>query len=137
MCRVERITSDAKIQEEIDVYAPLLPGHGALSATMMIEIEDNSQVKPVLDRFMGIDAAGHVALQVGGLAIPGDFEAGRSDEEAGKLSAVHFVRFAFPEAAVRAFLSAEVFLAVDHPGERGRSRLCEETKAALLEDLRS
>jgi hypothetical protein len=137
MCRVERITSEAKIQEEIDVYAPLLPGDGELSATMMIEIEDNSQVKPVLDRFMGIDAPGHVALRVGELAIPGDFETGRSDEGAGKLSAVHFVRFALSAAAIRAFPTAEVFLAVDHLGARDRTRLSEETKSALLEDLRS
>ena len=42
MCRVERITDDARIQDEIDVYAGLLPNPGELSATMMIEIEDSS-----------------------------------------------------------------------------------------------
>src|SRR5215831_20249496 len=40
MCRAERIVADAKIQEEIDEYSPLLPGAGELSVTMMIEIED-------------------------------------------------------------------------------------------------
>ena len=34
--------------------------------------------------------------------IAGDFEAGHSDEELGKLSAVHFVRFALPARARRA-----------------------------------
>jgi len=121
------------------VYSPLLPGTGELSATIMIEIEDKELVKPILDRFMGIDVGQHVVLHVGPeFAIPGVFQAGRSDEEKGKLSAVHFVRFTFPEAAVRALrTAAPVFLAVDHAGERARAQLSEETKAALAEDLAS
>jgi len=137
MCRVERITDDAKIQDEIDVYGALLPRSGELSATMMIEIADREQIKPVLDRFMAIDSGQHVWFQIGReFAVSGEFEAGHSDEEQGKLAAVHFVRFAFPEAAVRAFLDSAVSLAVDHPAERARAELSAETKAALLEDLR-
>jgi uncharacterized protein DUF3501 len=138
MCRVERIADDARIQEEIDVYDPLLPGAGGLSATMMIEIADKDQIKPVLDRFMGIDVGQHVWMQIGReYAVPGEFEAGRSDEELGKLSAVHFVRFALPPPAIAAFPDSEVFLVVDHPAERARTRLSDETRAALLRDLAS
>ena len=81
------------------------PGPGELSATLMIEIEDKDRIQPVLDAFLGIDLGQHVWMQVGKeFVIPGDFEAGHSDQERGKLSAVHFVRFAFPAAAaVRAF----------------------------------
>jgi hypothetical protein len=137
MCRVERITDDARIQDEIDVYGALLPRPGELSATMMIEIADKEQIKPILDRFMGIDSGRHVWIQVGReFAVAGEFEAGHSDEEKGKLAAVHFVRFAFPEAAVRAFADSPVFLVVDHPAERSRTEISAETKAALLEDLR-
>ena len=136
MCRVERISEAARIQDEIDVYNALLPRPGELSATLMIEIVDKDQIKPVLDRFMGVDTGQRVWIQVGKeFAIPGEFEAGHSDEVKGKLAAVHFVRFAFPAAAVRAFREAEVSLVVYHPGERARTRLSEETKAALLEDL--
>ncbi len=136
MCRVERISEAARIQDEIDVYTALLPRPGELSATLMIEIVDKAEIKPVLDRFMGIDSGRRVWIQVGKeFAIPGEFEAGHSDAEKGKLAAVHFVRFAVPAAAVRAFQEAEVSLVVDHPGERARTRLSEETKAALLEDL--
>ena len=104
MCRAERIIDDAKVQDEIDVYNALLPGPGELSATLFIEIADKDQIKPVLDRFMGIDTGQHVWIQVGGgLRVPGEFEAGHSDEEKGKLAAVHFVRFVFSDAAVRAF----------------------------------
>ncbi|PWU24788.1 MAG: DUF3501 domain-containing protein [Candidatus Rokuibacteriota bacterium] len=138
MCRVERIIADAKIQDEIDVYGPLLPGAGILSATMMIEIDDTQQIKSILERFMGIDVGRHVAIEVGHqFTIPGEFETGHSDAEKGQLSAVHFVRFQFPDAAIRALPDAEAFLVVDHPAEQSRTRLSEEAKAALLEDLKS
>ena len=136
MCRVERITDDARIQDELDVYNALLPGPHELSATLFIEITDKEQIQPVLDRFMGIDIGPTVWMQVGReFAIPGDFEAGHSDEEKGKLSAVHFVRFAFPPEAVGAFAGSPVFLVVDHRAERGRVELSAETKAQLLLDL--
>jgi hypothetical protein len=138
MCRVERIIDDAKVQEEIDVYSALLPGPGELSATLFIEIADKDQIKPVLDRFMGIDAGRHVRLELGaGMSVPGEFEAGHSDEEKGKLAAVHFVRFAFSPEAARAFRAADVYLVADHPAARARTRLPDETKAELLTDLAS
>ena len=138
MCRAERIVDEAKVQDEVDVYNDLIPGEGELSATLMIEIEDKAQIQPVLDRFMGIDSGEHVWMQVGKeYAIVAQFEAGRSDQERGKISAVHFVRFAFPPEAIKAFQDQDVYLVVDHPGEKVRTRISEEAKASLLEDLRS
>jgi len=135
MCRAERITDDAKVQEEIDVYRALLPGPGELSATLFIEISDKDQIKPVLDRFMGIDTGRHVWLEMGrSMMGSGEFEAGHSDEEKGKLAAVHFVRFAFSPEAVSAFRASDVYLVADHPA-RARARLSDETKAELLTDL--
>jgi hypothetical protein len=137
MCRVERITDEARIQDEIDVYNALLPGPGELSATLFIEITDKAQIQPVLDCFMGIDAGPTVWMQVGkDFAVPGEFESGHSDEEKGKLSAVHFVRFTFPPEAVRGFADSPVHLVVDHAAVRARVELPPETKARLLEDLR-
>jgi len=137
MCRVERITDDARVQDELDVYNALLPRPGELSATLFIEITEKDEIQLVLDRFMGIDVGPTVWLQVGReFAVPGEFEAGHSDEEKGKLSAVHFVRFAFPPEAVRAFAEAPVHLVVDHPAERARVELPADTKAELLLDLR-
>jgi len=48
---------------------------------------------------------------------------------------VHFVRFRFSPEAARAFREAEVHLVLDHPAERARTRLSDETRAALLPDL--
>ena len=137
MCRAERIIDDAKVQEEIDVYSALLPRPGELSASLFIEIADKDQIKPVLDRFMGIDTGRHVWMEVAsGTTLPGEFESGHSDEEKGKLAAVHFVRFAFPPEAVRVFMDSPTFLVVDHPAERARVELSQETKTQLVLDLR-
>jgi len=135
MVRAERIVDDAKIAEEVEVYNALLPQPGELSATLMIEIEDAAQIKPVLGKLLGIDTRGYVKLTVGSRVIPGDFEAGHSDEERGKLSAVHFVRFALLPEARASFATSEVALVVEHPNERARTVLSDETKRSLLEDL--
>jgi Protein of unknown function (DUF3501) len=136
MCRAERIIDDAKVQEEIDVYSALLPGPAELSATLFIEIIEPDQIKPMLDRFMGIDRGRHLWFELeGGIVVPGVFEAGHSDEEKGKLAAVHFVRFAFSPPALTAFRTGEVYLVVDHPASRARTRLSAEARAELLTDL--
>jgi hypothetical protein len=93
MCRAERIVDDAKVAEDVEVFNTLLPASGELAATMLIEIEDSAQIKPVLDTLLGIDSRDYVRLEVGPHTILGRFEAGHSDEEKGKISAVHFVRF--------------------------------------------
>jgi hypothetical protein len=135
MCRAERIVDDARIAEEVEVYNALLPGPGELSATLMIEIEERDQIQPVLDRLLGIDTRDYVRMEVGGVIVPAKFEAGHSDEERGKISAVHFVRFRLPAEARQAFRTAAVWLVVDHPTERARAQLSDETRAALADDL--
>jgi hypothetical protein len=136
MCRAERIVDEARIADEVAVYNALLPGPGELAATMMIEITETASIQPVLDALLGIDTRDYVRLEVGPHVSPGVFEAGHSDEERGKISAVHFVRFRLGAAAQREFPTAEVALVVDHPNERGRTVLSEETRRSLAEDLR-
>jgi Protein of unknown function (DUF3501) len=135
MVRAERIVDDDKIAEEIEVYNDLLPRPGELAATMMIEIGESTEIKPVLDRLLGIDTRDYVRLEIGPHVGVGRFETGRSDEELGKISAVHFVRFPLSTEARRIFREAEVTLVVDHPNERTRTVLSPETKGSLAEDL--
>jgi hypothetical protein len=135
MVRAERIVDDDKIAEEIEVYNDLLPRPGELAATMMIEIGESTEIKPVLDRLLGIDTRDYVRLEIGPHVGVGRLETGRSDEELGKISAVHFVRFPLSTEARRIFREAEVTLVVDHPNERTRTVLSPETKGSLAEDL--
>lgn len=135
MIRAERLIDEAKIAEEVAVYNTLLPRPGELAATMFIEIGEPERIKPVLDALLGIDTRGYVRLHVGPHVVVGAFETGHSDEELGKLSAVHFVRFPLPPAARAAFAYAEIALVVEHPNERGRTVLSDATRARLAEDL--
>src|ERR1043166_2461547 len=57
MVRAERITDLDKIREEIDVYNALIPGADELSATMFLEIEDQTHLREELLKFLGIDEA--------------------------------------------------------------------------------
>ena len=135
MIRAERLVDEARIADEIAVYNTLLPRPGELAATMFIEIAEPDRIKPVLDALLGIDTRDYVRLHVGPHVVVGAFEVGHSDEELGKLSAVHFVRFALPAAAQRDFARSEVALVVEHPNERGRTVLSEATRRRLAEDL--
>ena len=135
MIRAERIVDDARVADELTVYNGLLPEPGELAATMFIEIGDPAAVKPVLDGLLGIDTRDYVRMEVGAHVIVGRFETGHSDEDLGKLSAVHFVRFALPTEVRREFARSEVTLVVDHPNERARTVLSPEVKAILAEDL--
>ena len=135
MVRAERLVDAARIAEEVEVYNTLLPGPGELAATMLIEISETPQIKPVLDKLLGIDTRDYVRMRMGPHVVVGDFESGHSDEERGKLSAVHFVRFKLPPEARRSFHEAPVALVVEHPNERARTVLTDETKRALLHDL--
>jgi hypothetical protein len=141
MCRAERTVDDAKIAEELAVYHRLLPGPGERAATMFIEIEEASRIQPVLDALLGIDTRDYVRLEVGSHTVVGTFETGHSDEERGKISAVHFVhfvhfvRFRLPLDAQQNFARHDVTLVVDHPNERTRTLLSPETKRSLSHDL--
>src|SRR5215831_20072658 len=137
MVRVERLVDESKIAEGVEVFNGLLPRPGEPAATMMmmIEIAEAAEIKPVLDRLLGIDTRDYVKLTVGRHAIVGDFGSGHSDEERRKLSAVHFVRFALPPDVRARWSASEVALVVEHPNERARTLLPDETKRSLLDDL--
>src|SRR5436190_6284010 len=55
MLWVENIADLDAIREELAVYNQLLPGPAELSATLLVEIEDQSRMRPELTRLIGID----------------------------------------------------------------------------------
>jgi hypothetical protein len=140
MMRTERIVDDAKIQDEIDAYTPLLPTAGELSATLFIEIPElarltQEQVRETVNRFQGIDRA--ISLRVGGEVVPAEFEAGHSKEE--KMAAVQYVRFKVAPAARAALADAAqpARLVAAHPHYEAEAPLSAEARAELLADLAS
>ena len=114
MIRTERIVDPVKVQDELDVYNALLPKQNELSATLLIEITDEAEVKEKLDQFMGLDHGEKMAIIAGGEEAFGEFEGGRSHET--KISAVHFVTFRPTASMNRAFadLTRPVTIRVNH-----------------------
>ena len=132
MLRAERITDLDKIRDEIAVYNELIPNPGELSATLFLEIEDQSHLRDDLLEFLGIDEA--LSLRIGRHVVPGRFEEGRSKED--KISAVQYVRFPLHAEASQALASGEpAELVIDHPNYKARATLTVETRQSLAEDL--
>lgn len=135
MIRVERIFDPRKVQEELDVYNPLLPQGGELSATLLIEITEEANMKEWLDRFMGLDRGQTVAIVAGGERAYGEFEGGHSHES--KISAVHFVRFR-PSEKIKSALAnprVPVTMKVDHNGYRAEASVPASMREEWLADL--
>ena len=55
MARVERTFTDQGIQEELDVYNPLIPEPGQLCATLFIELTSDDQMREWLSKLVGIE----------------------------------------------------------------------------------
>lgn len=135
MVRAERILRPERVSEEVAMYNEQIPRDGELSATLMIEVTDPAQVKPVLDRLQGIDHGQTVGIRVGPHLVYGVFEQGRSNEE--KISAVHYVRFPVPDA-VKALMedpAVPMQVVVTHPRYQAAQPVSEEMRRSLLEDL--
>src|SRR3989440_12981933 len=56
MLRIEKTFEEAGIQEELDVYNPLVPDGSNWKATMLIEYEDVDERKRALARLRGIES---------------------------------------------------------------------------------
>jgi len=138
MARAERILTDEGIQTELDIYNPLIPEPGFLSATMFIELTSKAELETWLPKLVGIERA--VELRIGDSvtvrAIPESGHASQLTREEITAS-VHYVQFALTPEQIAAFADASrVQLAVDHPDYQEVTDLSEETRAEVLLDLR-
>jgi len=114
MLRIERIFEPDGIQEELDVYNPLIPDGHNWKATFMVEYEDEAERKQALSKLIGIEK--RVWVQVDGFnkVYPiANEDLDRETED--KTSAVHFVRFELsPEMVEAAKLGSTVSMGIEH-----------------------
>jgi len=115
MLRIEKIFESTGIQEELDVYNPLIPDGSNLKATMMIEYTDIDERTKALSNLIGIEKS--IYFQIGNhqnvYAICNEDLERETDE---KTSSVHFMRFQFDKAMITDFCKgANVTIGVSHP----------------------
>ncbi len=135
MVRLERMYEPEKIQEELDVYNPLIPDGTNWKATLMIEYPDAEERKLALSRLKGFEQA--VWIQVGELTKIHPIANEDLDRETEvKTSAVHFLRFELtPEMVAAAQTGAPIRAGVDHPSYQAAVLLSPETAESLVSDL--
>ena len=114
MLRIEKIFEATGIQEELDVYNPLIPDGSNLKATMMIEYTDVVERKKALSNLIGIEKS--VYFQIGNhqnvYAICNEDLERETDK---KTSSVHFMRFEFDQAMIADFCKGtDVKIGVSH-----------------------
>jgi len=136
MLRIERIFEEEGIRDEIEVYDTLVPDGANLKATMLIEYQDPDERKRELARLIGVED--RLFVEVEGhprVYAIADEDLDRENDE--KTSAVHFVRFEFPNAAREAVRAgAAVKLGCDHTHYPAHVTISPETLASLAGDLR-
>ena len=136
MLRIERIFETNGIQEELDVYNPLIPDGTNWKATFMIEYEDAEVRKQALTKMIGIERS--VQIQVAGYDPVTPIANEDLERETGeKTSAVHFLRFELTSEIIAAVKEgAAISMAIDHPAYRYQTdALPESTRVSLAGDL--
>jgi hypothetical protein len=136
MLRAERIFEKSGINEELQVYNPLIPDGSNWKATLMLEYTDVAERQQALARLQGIEDRCWVRVgdeqRVYAIA---DEDLERADEN--KTSSVHFLRFELTPAMVKAVKTgAPIAMGIDHPEYQARvDPIPESSHMALAADL--
>lgn len=136
MLRIEKIFEADGIQEELDVYNPLIPDGTNWKATFMLEYADENERKVSLAKLKGIDK--HIWVQVDDCEkvrpiANEDLE--RETED--KTSSVHFMRFELDQRMVeKAKAGVTISMGIDHPEYQATIEAIDENvRASLVSDL--
>ncbi|MCW8906224.1 MAG: DUF3501 family protein [Sedimenticola sp.] len=135
MLRIERIFEAEGIQDELDVYNPLIPDGQNWKATFMMEYGDVEERKQALARLIGVEKALWVQVEGFDKVHPiANEDLDRTTEE--KTSSVHFVRFELtPEMAAAAKNGAVIRAGITHPAYTAETELSQVVRESLVGDL--
>ncbi len=139
MARAEKIITDEGIQTELDVYNPLIPAAGQVSATLFVELTDKAQLEEWLPKLVGIETEVELRLGASGqkrVRCQVDEAHLRQLTREETTASVHYVRFELDDEEIAVFEQDPVVLALTHPSYSHEVELGEDTKRELLSDLR-
>lgn len=139
MARAERMLSDEQIQTELDVYNPLIPEPGQLTATLFVELTSKDDLMAWLPKLVGIERS--VELRIGDGPAARTVRCTPDEQHESQLTreeitaSVHYIRFHLAADDVDAFVDGPVAVAVDHPDYQHATTLGDESRRSLLGDL--
>ena len=136
MLRIERIFEADGIQDELDVYNPLIPDGNNWKATFMVEYEDEAERKQALARLIGIERGLWVQVDGFDRVYPiANEDLDRETED--KTSSVHFVRFELtPEMVAAAKNRSRVSMGIEHTAyNHSVTDIPPDIKHSLIADL--
>ncbi|MHB8405242.1 MAG: DUF3501 family protein [Gammaproteobacteria bacterium] len=136
MLRAERIFEAESIQDELNTYNALIPAGRNWKATMLIEFEDIAERQQALMKLIGIEDKTWVQV-AGHDPVYAIADEDMARENAGKTSAVHFLRFELTLVMVRALQAgADLNAGVSHANyNHSVAPVADALRAALLADL--
>lgn len=135
MLRIEKVFEAEGIQEELDVYNPMLPTGKNLKATFMIEYSDPDYRAKQLAKMLGIEDV--VWIQVEGhdkVWAIADEDLDRANDT--KTSSVHFMRFEFNDAMIEDLKAGKsLTMGIDHKEYQHSVTVEEPIKESLTADF--
>lgn len=135
MLRLERMFEPELIQEELDVYNPLIPDGTNWKATFMVEYPDENERRAALARLMGIEDTVWVRVAGFGKVHPicnEDLDRSAPD----KTASIHFMRFELtPEMRAAVKAGAGIAAGIDHADMTVAVELPEAVRTSLAADL--
>jgi len=125
MMRAEKIVREKDILHELETYNALLGGDGELGCTLLIEIDDPEMRSVKLREWLALPEHIYARLD-DGVKIRPEFD--RSQVGRDRLSSVQYLKFPVQG-------KVPVAIGIDLRGIEAETRLSDDQKAALLEDL--
>lgn len=134
--RTERIFESDSIEEELQVYNPLIPDGSNWKATFMIEFTDETERREALTKMKGIEDKVWVKVENQEEVYPiADEDLER--ENADKTSAVHFLRFELPQEMVGSLKQGyKLSAGINHPAyTHNTDPVPDNIRESLIADL--
>jgi hypothetical protein len=135
MLRIEK-GGVAQLADELSAYNPMVPKGRNLSATFMIEIDDETRRDRVLGQVGHIDKT--ISIKFAGEAVMAraDDDTDRTDED-GKASSVHFLLFDFTDDQADLFRSTDedIVISIGQENYRHMAVVPRAMQAALAADF--
>ena len=122
--RVEKIVKESAILEELNTYNSFLGNSGELACVLLIEIEEESDRKPLLENWMGMEKCIYILDEVGNKIFAEHDPTQVGDR---RLSAVQYLKFVIKEPPIA--------LGCTFDELAGEIELTKEQKDALAGDL--